>query len=246
MKPALLLLLALSGLALAEKSATDAAAAGRILRGVGQAPWLGLSVGPLDDAVRAQVPELPLGFGFVVSAVESGSPAESAGLRPLDLLWKLDDQWIANEAQLFALLRLRQPGERVLLGIFRSGQALALPVALGNLPQERMLARLPEAVRPVVGDVPMKVLKPAERSAEIETVDGKAVLMLVGGRAEVRIVGSSGTVIYEGPVAGPEGVSQVPDPWKPRVGALERALAHALKPSAPRPRVGVAVSGEVK
>jgi hypothetical protein len=200
----------------------------------------------LEDAVRAQVPELPAGFGFVVSAVEPGSPAEQAGVKAYDLFWKLDDQWIANEAQLFALLRLRQPGERVTLGVYRSGQALDLPVRLARMPEDRMLARLPESARPQAADTPMKVLKPAERSAEIETADGKAVLFLVDGRAEVRIVASSGAVLFEGPVAGLDGVSRVPDPWKPRVGALERALAHAMKPATPRARGGEPVpsSGE--
>ena len=85
-------------------------------------------------------------------------------------------------------------------------------------------------------DLPMKVLNPADRSAEIETADGRAVLSLVDGNAEVKISSSDGAVVYEGPVRDPAGVSQVPDPWKPRVGALERALAHATKGNlAPRP-----------
>jgi hypothetical protein len=243
MKPATLLLIAFAGLAAAEEARPEPGAAGRILRGVGQAPWLGVSVGRLDDAVRAQVPELPAGFGFVVSEVEPGSPADQAGVKAYDLFWKLDDQWIANEAQLFALLRLRQPGERVTLGVYRSGQAMSLPVRLARLPEDQLLARLPESARPVAADTPMKVLKPAERSAEIETADGKAVLVVVDGRAEVRIVASSGVLLYEGPIVGLDGVSRVPDPWKPRVGALERALAHAMKPASPRPRGGELVPG---
>ena len=46
---------------------------------------------------------------------------------------------------------------------------------------------------------------------------------------------------FQGPVAGPGGVSLVPDPWKPRVGALERALANTMRgnltPREPRKRV---------
>ena len=229
MKTAALLLIAFTGLASAEDPRPEAAASGQILRDVARAPWLGVSVGRLDDAVRAHVPDLPAGFGFVVTAVDPASPAEKAGVKAYDVFWKWDDQWIANEAQLFALLRLRQPGDRVVLGIHRSGETLNLPVLLENAPQDHLLGKLPAGDRPVPADTPMKVLKPAERSAEIEAADGKAVLMLVDGRAEVRIVGSSGTVLYEGPAAGSDGVSLVPDPWKPRVGALERALAHAMK-----------------
>lgn len=233
MKTAALLLIALAGLAAAEEARPEAAASGQILRDVARAPWLGVSVGRLDDAVRAHLPDLPAGFGFVVTAVDPASPAEKAGVKAYDVFWKWDDQWIANEAQLFALLRLRQPGDRVLLGIQRSGEALSLPVLLEKAPQDHLLGALPAGSRPVPADTPMKVLKPAERSAEIEAADGKVVLTLVDGRAEVRIVGSSGTVLYEGPATGPDGAVLVPDPWKPRVGALERALAHAMKTTPP-------------
>jgi hypothetical protein len=92
----------------------------------------------------------------------------------------------------------------------------------------------------------MKVLNPAERSAAIETADGRAVLTLVNGQSEVRIVTKTGSVIFEGPTKDSQGVSLVPDPWKPRVGALERALAHAVKGNrAPRARV-LPVTGEQK
>lgn len=235
MKTAALLLIALTGLTAAEELRPEAAASGQILRDVARAPWLGVKVGRIDDAVRAHVPDLPAGFGFVVSAVDPGSPADQAGVKPYDVFWKWDDQWIANEAQLFALLRLRQPGDRVVLGIQRSGEALSLPVVLAKAPQDPLLGTLPEGSRPAPTDTPMKLLKPAERSAEIEAADGKVILSVVDGRAEVRIIGSSGTVLYEGPATAADGTPLVPDPWKPRVGALERALAHAMK-SAPQDR----------
>jgi PDZ domain len=246
MKPATLLLIAFAGLAVAqEEPRLEKAPAEQVLRDSSKAPWLGLTVSRLEDAVRAHVPAIPAGFGFVIASVEPGSPAEKAGLKPYDVFWKLGDQWVANEAQLFALLRLHEAGDEVKLGIYRSGESLTLPVVLAPIPQDRLLGKLPpleSSVLPAaMPDLPMKVLKPADRSAEIETADGKAVLSLVDGNAEVKIASSDGTVVYEGPVSSSEGVSLVPDPWKPRVGALERALAHAMKgslaPRAPRTRV---------
>lgn len=246
MKPATLLLIAFAGLAAAqEEPRPENPPAEQVLRDSNKAPWLGLTVARLEDAVRAHVPAIPAGFGFVIASVDPGSPAEKAGLKPYDVFWKLGDQWVANEAQLFALLRLHEAGDEVKLGIYRSGESLTLPVVLAPIPEDRLLGKLPpleSSVLPaVMPDLPMKVLKPADRSAEIEAADGKAVLSLVDGNAEVKIASSDGTVIYEGPVTSPEGVSLVPDPWKPRVGALERALAHAMKgsltPRAPRTRV---------
>lgn len=241
MKPATLLLIALAGLAAAQdEPRLEKAPADQVLRDSNTAPWLGLTVARLEDAVRAHVPAIPAGFGFVVASVDPGSPADKAGLRPYDVFWKFGDQWVANEAQLFALLRLHEAGDEVKLGVYRSGESLTLPVVLAPIPEDRLLGKFPliePSVLPAaLPDLPMKVVKPADRSAEIEAADGKAVLSLVDGSAEVKIASSDGAVVYEGPVRDSEGVSLVPDPWKPRVGALERAFAHATKGSlAPRP-----------
>ena len=241
MKPATLLLIAIAGLAAAqEEPRQEKAPADQVLRDTSKAPWLGLTVSRLEDAVRAHVPAIPAGFGFVVASVDPGSPAEKAGLKPYDVFWKFGDQWVANEAQLFALLRLHEAGEEVKLGVCRSGEPLILAVVLAAIPEDRLLGKLPPLETSVLPaalpDLPMKVLNPADRSAEIETADGRAVLSLVDGNAEVKISSSDGAVVYEGPVRDPAGVSQGPDPWKPRVGALERALAHATKGNlAPRP-----------
>jgi hypothetical protein len=161
---------------------------------------------------------------------------------------------VANQAQLFALLRLHEAGDEVTLGLYRSGESLSVPVVLAPMPDERLLGKLPPldpSVLPeALPDLPMKVIKPADRSAEIEAADGRAVLSMVDGLAIVRISSSDGAVLYEGPAADPQGVSLVPDPWKPRVGALERALDHAIKgnlaPRVPRARVGVLAEPEGK
>ena len=238
MKLAVIILgIALTGPAFAEEGGIEKPATAQVLHGVSDAPWLGLTVGRLDDAVRAHVPDLPQGIGFVVTEVATGSPAEKAGVKAYDIFWKFGDQLVANEAQLFTLLRLKKDGDEVKLGLYRSGESLTIPVVLARQQDDQTLGHLP--IKPaVLPDTPMKVLNPAQRSAAIETADGRAVLTLVNGQSEVRIVSKNGSVIFEGPTKDPQGVSLVPDPWKPRVGALERALAHAVKGSRP-PRMRV-------
>jgi hypothetical protein len=254
MRLPVLFLIALTGFSVAEEGRPDKASANQVIRGLNRAPWLGLKVGRLDEAIRAQLPKLPEGIGFVVASVDPGGPAEKAGVKPYDIFWKLGDQWIANEAQLFTLIRLQKAGDEVALGVYRSGQELTVPVVLAAMPDERVLGVLPPLERPAdpagIPEVPIKVLNPAERTAQIDAADGKVVLSLVAGTPEVKIVSSDATVIYEGPVNDLNGVSLVPDPWKPRVGALERALAHAMKgnftPRVPRTRVLPAASEEDK
>ena len=225
--------IALSSLTLAQEAGVEkpATASAQAPRGI-STPWLGLTVGRLDDAVRAHAPGVPQGIGFVVTDVAVGSPAEKAGVKAYDIFWKFDDQLIANEAQLLALLRLKKDGDEVKIGLHRSGESLTAPVVLVS-----QKANQQAVINPIVlPDTPMKVLTPAERSASIDTADGKAVLTLVNGQSEVRIVSKGGSVIFEGPTMDSQGVSVVPDPWKPRVGALERALAHAIKAGKPAPR----------
>ena len=243
MKLAICLLIALAGLTAADEARPGPPA--KLVQDPDNMPWLGLKVGRLDPAIRSHVPDLPEGIGFVVTSIDPGGPAEKGGLKAYDIFWKFGDQLIANEAQLFTLLRLRDDGDKVELGVYRSGRALTLPVVLSRLPEERVLGHLPDLDVPARAanqpDAPMKILKPAERTAEIETADGKAVLSIVAGSPEVKIITSDGAPVFEGPVYDFNGVCQVPDPWKPRVGALERALAHAMKgnpaPRSPRARV---------
>jgi hypothetical protein len=236
-KLAFIIGIALAGLTAAEEALPGKPGAAAEIRRFGPTPWLGVKFVPLDDAVRAQVPQLPPGFGFVVAAVDAGGPADLAGVRQHDIFWKLDDQWIANGDQLLALLHLHGEGAAVDLGLYRSGKPLTVPVELGRAPQER-LADVPAADPAREKDVPMKVLKPAEGSAEISEADGRAVLTLVKGLPEVRITSPSGSVIFAGPVRGDDGASLVPVAWQVRVAVLERGLAHAMKSGRP-PRARV-------
>lgn len=250
MKLATLLLFSLAGFATAEEARPQNAAPAPAAPEVAvpkSMPWLGFTVGRLDDAIRAQVPALPPGIGFMITSVEAGSPAEKAGVKPYDILWKLGDQWIANEAQLFTLLRLRKEGDETKLAIFRSGQSLDLPVTLGRVPEDQLRARLDAGE---LSDVPMKVLNPATSTAEIEAKDGKAILTMVGSVKEVQIVSSDGAAIYRGPLRDDKGAVVVPDPWKIRVITLERTLASRsgtpLPSRPPRARLTTVDPVEVK
>ena len=234
MKLVVILGIALAGLAVAENAVPPGKPpVDRVFRGGSGAPWLGLSVGRLDEAVRAQVPDLPAGIGFVVTNVEAGGPAEEAGVKRHDIFWKLGDQWIANEAQLLTLLCLKKPGEEVMLGLYRTGEPLVVPVVLKRAPESSGLVKAPAKRPEDAGDLPMKVLRPADRCAEIEADDGRAILSIVNGQPEVKITDLKGTVVYEGPVHDLKGASLVPGPWHSRVGALERALAHASQGGRP-------------
>ena len=216
-----------------------------VARAEERAAWVGLSVSKLEEAMRAQVPEVPAGVGFLITSVDAGGPAEGAGLRPYDILWKLEDQLLVNEAQFAALLALRKPGELVNLTVMRSGRQQQVAVALTEAPPRASGMPVPPAELPLVPTgipgMPRTIVYPRARTAEVSREDGSmASLRYDEGVAVVTLTGPSGEAIYDGPIE-KDGVLAVPIEWRGTVAALMRALSHAENPAwqprRPRPRV---------
>jgi len=121
-----------AGLA-ADTQPAQAGAAPAQTQPVPAAAHLGVQVSPLPPALAVQLPEtVPKGQGVLISRVEPGSPAETAGLRPYDLLLSYDDQRLYAPEQLSRLVALDRPGRSVSLELVRSGKVLTVQVALGE------------------------------------------------------------------------------------------------------------------
>lgn len=206
--------------------------------------WLGVQLEKAEATMSAHIPGLPQGTGFVVKSVDAGGPAETEKLQSLDVLWKLDDQLLVNEAQLATLLRLRKPGDEVNLSLFRGGQPLAVKMKLGDLPVGRDGFRneLAEAsILPSDGS-PMRIVTYAERTATYASEEGRAMLRREGDAYLVTITNPANEVIFEGDVSDRSRMETVPEGWQRRVWSLKRGLDHTpqdgivpVRP--PRPRV---------
>ena len=83
--------------------------------------FLGLTTSPPNATMREQL-KLPRGTGLVVDFIEKDSPADAAGLKPHDILTKLDDQVLVNFQQLAVLVRMHNPGDTVKLTYVRQGE----------------------------------------------------------------------------------------------------------------------------
>ncbi|RYD33456.1 MAG: PDZ domain-containing protein, partial [Verrucomicrobiaceae bacterium] len=208
--------------------------------------WLGLKVEKLDDSVAAQVAELPPGFGFLVKSLDKDGPAQRAGLKELDILWKFGDQMLVNEGQLVALLRLAKPGEEIPLAVFRAGKPLELKVALGESPalQPPAPGEVSASLVPTVSAVsnPPRVVSVADRTASYAAEDGSAVVWNEDSGFKVRISNPKNEVIHEGSVSREGDGEGVPDGWKDKVRVLCRTLDQSLSGNLnhqrqPRPRV---------
>jgi serine protease Do len=75
---------------------------------------------------------LPTPEGALVSNVERGSAAEKAGLKPGDVIRKLNGQTIVSSGDLPAVVGLATPGDKVALQVWRQGKTVDLTATLAN------------------------------------------------------------------------------------------------------------------
>jgi hypothetical protein len=97
-----------------------------------KAPFVGVSISPVPIVLRVQL-RLTKGMGLVVDHVAAGSPAETAGVKQYDILYKLDDQLLINAHQFAVLVRRTKPNEDMKLNLYRQGKQMELIVK----PKER-------------------------------------------------------------------------------------------------------------
>lgn len=206
-------------------------------------PSLGVSLQKPDPMVTAQLPDLPVGIGFLVTAVDDGGPAAQAGVQVHDVIWKMDDQMLVNEAQIVALLRLHQPGEKVVFSAFRSGKPQVFKVQVGK-PKARFsnvfakAASSPEGVDNGI----TRVVNSSQMFAKTTSADGEAEIVKEGEAYRLSIKNSKQEQIFNGPFPADGSFERVPAAWKFKVIALKRALDRSINGELPvkrqpRPRV---------
>jgi hypothetical protein len=91
--------------------------------------YLGVSTSPAPQVVRQQL-GLQRGVGLVIDAVAPKSPAEAAGVKPMDVLHKVNDQLMINPQQLAVLVRTFKPEQSITLTVFREGKSVDLTAKL--------------------------------------------------------------------------------------------------------------------
>ncbi|MEI4260640.1 Do family serine endopeptidase [Roseovarius sp. D0-M9] len=94
-------------------------------------PRLGVSIAPLDPAVRAQL-DLPEELsGIAIAGVQPGSPAAEAGLRPGDVITAGSGEEIADlEALRSAVASAAEASSPLLLRVYRAGSYTFVAVSL--------------------------------------------------------------------------------------------------------------------
>ncbi|MDQ2952498.1 MAG: trypsin-like peptidase domain-containing protein, partial [Chloroflexota bacterium] len=102
---------------------------GQVVRG-----FIGISYTPVTPRQAATL-GLSAPAGITVSQVVSGSPAQGAGLRPGDIITKVNDQAIDQQHPLNTLMLKSRPGDKIRLTLIRDGQTQTVDLTLGRQPQ---------------------------------------------------------------------------------------------------------------
>jgi serine protease Do len=98
-------------------------------------PYLGISLADLTPEAAQQF-GTSANSGALVANVESGGPADSAGIRPKDVITALGSTQIKSSGDLLAAMRSYKPGDTVTLTVNRNGDNLNKDVKLGDRGQQ--------------------------------------------------------------------------------------------------------------
>jgi serine protease Do len=92
---------------------------------------LGVMIQDVDqgfaDSFKLESPD-----GALVSNVERGGAADKAGLKPGDVIRKINGQPIITNADLTGIVSIAKPGEKVALDVWRDGKTIQLNATLAN------------------------------------------------------------------------------------------------------------------
>lgn len=196
--------------------------------------FMGVGVAKPSAMIRAQLPELPKGTGFVLESVKLSGPAERAGLEVHDVIYMLEDQLLINEGQLMTLLGLRGDGETVTIRYFRGGVDQETDLTLESR-EEVLRPSLPDSIGlPPIPGLPMHTIDRQERTATISDDKGIYTMMKQGDEIWLRVESIGGELVFDGAVMNLAQLETVPEHCKDKLPILRRALDEFTKDKAKR------------
>ena len=97
--------------------------------------FIGLTLGEITPQIAERL-GLPDTRGALALSVPDGGPAAKAGIRPGDVLVKLDGEELASPEDLLAALRSRSPGQTVTVEFRRGTETQEVKVELVSRPSQ--------------------------------------------------------------------------------------------------------------
>jgi serine protease DegQ len=102
---------------------------GQVTRG-----WIGVELQDITPELADSF-RLKKSSGAIIAGVIRGGPAESAGMRPGDILLAVEGEQVNSTADLLNMISQLQPGQQATLTILRQNQESELSVQIGKRPR---------------------------------------------------------------------------------------------------------------
>jgi serine protease Do len=155
---------------------------GRVIRG-----RIGVNIAPVTKEVAESI-GLGKPAGALVQSVETGGPAEKAGLEAGDIITRVDGRVVDKSGDLPRIIGAIKPGTRATLQVFRRGTNRDIAVTVGELEAEKASTRRPSAEAPAapgaktalgvtasdLTDAQRRDLKVKSGGVRVEAVEGAA------------------------------------------------------------------------
>jgi len=106
-------------------------------------PHMGIRPQDLNQDLASYFGVAPRG-GVLIADVQEGGPADEAGLRPGDILTKIEDEQVGSSAEIRDILQDYEPGDDIEVIIIRSGKSGKMKVKLKESPLQEKLAGIRE------------------------------------------------------------------------------------------------------
>ena len=155
-------------------------ASGRVIRG-----RIGVTIAPVTKEVAESI-GLGKPVGALVQGVETGGPADKAGIEAGDIITKVDGKAIEKSGDLPRIVGATKPGAKATLQLFRRGAARDVSVTVVEFEPEK----------------PRRVVQGTEQSAQPKTAIGLAVSELTDAqKRELKLRGGVRVESAEGAAA---------------------------------------------
>lgn len=179
----------------------------------GKASWgrLGVVIQPVTRAIADSF-NLKETKGALVASVDSGGPADKAGLQPGDVIVAFNGKTVEESSDLPRLVSDVRPGEKATAKLLREGKERDVSVTIGELKNETVaMAEDDEAVKPGRLGVAVRPLTPEEQR-QVGVKSGLVVEGVQGAAAAAGI--EEGDIILRVNGARVETVAQLQDALK--------------------------------